>query len=74
MYLIHPPPPPQIFIISDEAERSKLPGPVQEVIDSTLPVLTAGKSLLDLNRDFMQRHEDSLDHVILGMATLSGMR
>lgn len=58
---LSPPPPP------DEAEKQNLPIPVQEVIEAKEYALTKGKSLVDLNRDFLERHEESLDHMIPGV-------
>ena len=54
-----------------EAVQSQLQGPVREVICSTCPALTQGKSLLDLNRDFMQKNRRSLGHMISGRHTHS---
>lgn len=56
--------------MSDEAAQSGLPSSIQRVIDDTRPTLTGGKALVDLNRDFLEKHKDSLDHMIPGACTL----
>ncbi len=56
------------FMSTDDAHKEKLPPAVREVIDSSQPILTGEKNVVDLNHDFLRRHQDSLDHMIPGMA------
>ena len=51
-----------------ESSRLSLPDPVREVINQTLPSVTGGMALTELNRDFLRRHKTSLDHVFSGTA------
>ena len=44
--------------------------PVRKVIRTVHPTLTEGKSLVNLNADFLQRHRTSLDHLISGGRSL----
>ena len=55
-----------VLFFLDEETRLKLPDPVQQVIDSARDVLTDGKSLIELNQEFLRKHEYSLDHMISG--------
>ena len=49
---------------SVEAAQADLPSAVRQLIEDARPSLTGGKSLTELNQDFLERHKDSLDHVI----------
>lgn len=49
-----------------DAAKSDLPSAVREVIEEGRPSLTESKSLVDLNQDFLDRHRNSLDHMIPG--------
>lgn len=55
------------FLLSDDAAKQGLPGQVQEVVEANQHCLTEGRSLVELNREFLERHKDSLDHMIPGM-------
>ena len=46
--------------------RDRLPDPMRVVIDEILPSLTGGMDLGELNRQFIERHQDSLQHLIHG--------
>jgi len=48
-----------------EAEKTML-DPVKKVIRSFHSTITEGKSLVALNADFLERHKNSLDHLIPG--------
>lgn len=58
------------FALAVESSRLSLPDPVREVINQTLPSVTGGMALTELNRDFLRRHKTSLDHVFSGAQVL----
>ena len=49
-----------------EAGRGSLPGPVVQVISETLPRLTGGLELTELNQRFLDKHHNSLSHLVPG--------
>ena len=49
-----------------EAAKSELSKPVETVIEESLSALTGGLSPKELNQQFLQKHPDSLDHLIHG--------
>jgi peptide alpha-N-acetyltransferase len=52
------------YVLTIESSRSSLPAPVLQVINETLPQLTGGASLRELNQRFLDKHQDSLTHLI----------
>ena len=49
-----------------DSSRSDLPEAIQTVIEESILSLTNGVSLTELNREFLKKHNDSLDHIICG--------
>ena len=49
-----------------EASKSELLVPVKTVIEELLALLTGGLGPKELNQQFLQKHPDSLDHLIHG--------
>ena len=49
-----------------EASKSELSVPVKTVIEESLASLTGGLGPRELNQQFLQKHPDSLDHLIHG--------
>ncbi|XP_064405279.1 N-alpha-acetyltransferase 15, NatA auxiliary subunit-like [Halichondria panicea] len=54
------------FVAEVEKSRDRLPDPIRTVIDESLSLLTHGNSLTELNRDFVQKHKESHEHLIYG--------
>ena len=50
------------------AVQQDLAGPVCQVIKETLPQLTGSLDSKELNEKFLEKHSDSLPHLIAGMA------
>ena len=49
-----------------EREKPDFPDPVKLVIEETIPRLTSGRSLDDMNHDFIITHSKSLSHLMAG--------
>jgi peptide alpha-N-acetyltransferase len=58
------------FVLTVETTRASLPEPVLEVITGTLPGLTGGLELTQLNQRFLDEHQHSLPHLIPGCRAL----
>ena len=55
------------YLLTVESSREKLPEPMKVVIDETLPSLTGGLELAEMNKQFLEKHTDSLEHMISGL-------
>lgn len=55
-----------IYSYPVEAAKSELSVPVKTVIEESLSSLTGGLGPKELNQQFLQKHPDSLDHLIHG--------
>ena len=55
------------------ATRQDVAEPVRQVINESLPRLTGSLSPKELNEKFLEKHPDSLPHLIAGMCTDGGI-